>query len=107
MSGNNYFITTTTTDYSNLDWLNDNGIWRARYSLHPDTDFLKPTRVIYNPPYTICYFSDGSKEIAKCMEGDAFVKDVGVMVCVMHKIFRNKSEFHRIVESGYMQPPKE
>jgi hypothetical protein len=67
----------------------------------------KPVRVIYNDPYTICYFQDGSKEVVKVMEGDTFSKENGVLECIAKKVFNNHNEFKRLVESGYVVPKKE
>ena len=65
-----------------------------------------PTKIIYNPPYTICYFGD-DKEIVKCSEFDEFKPDFGVMACIMRRMFSTRAEFDRLVESGSWQEPKE
>lgn len=65
-----------------------------------------PTRIIYNPPYTICYFGE-DKEIVKCSEFDEFKPDFGVMACIMRRMFSTRAEFDRLVESGSWQEPKE
>ena len=65
-----------------------------------------PTRIIYNPPYTICYFGD-DKVIVKCSDFDEFKPDFGVMACIMRKMFDTRAEFDRLVESGSWQEPKE
>lgn len=73
-------------------------------------DFLQnqfyPTRVIYNPPYTICYFGD-ERIVVKCSEFDEFKPDFGVMACIMRRMFDSRAEFDRLVESGSWQEPKE
>lgn len=68
---------------------------------------FSPIRIIYNPPHTICYFPDGDKTVAGCSEGEVFSKETGVMACIIKKIFKNRAEFLRLVNSGYEQPPKE
>lgn len=65
-----------------------------------------PTRIIYNPPYTICYFGE-EKEIVKCSEFDEYKPDFGVMACIMRRLFESRAEFERLVESGSWQEPKE
>ncbi len=67
---------------------------------------LIPTKIIYNNTTTICYFKDGSKEVVHCAEGEVFVKEVGVMSCIMKKLFKTRNDFKRLVNSGYMQPIK-
>lgn len=68
--------------------------------------YLTPIKIIYNDKSTICYFKDGSKEIVHCAEGEQFIKEVGVMSCIMKKLFNSRNEFKRLVESGYEQPKK-
>ena len=43
------------------------------------------TRILYNNPATIVFWSDGTKTITKAIGGDAYSKEVGLMVCVMKK----------------------
>lgn len=63
-----------------------------------------PISVTYNAPATICIFPDGEKIVSKCMEGDTFVKENGVMACIMRKMFETRGEFLRLVEEGYDIP---
>lgn len=65
-----------------------------------------PTRIIYNPPYTICYFGE-EKVIVKCSEFDEFKPDFGVMACIMRRLFDTRADFERLVDSGSWQEPKE
>jgi hypothetical protein len=67
-------------------------------------DYLIPTKIIYNDKTTVCYFKDGSKETVHCAEDEQFVKEVGVMSCIMKKLFDSRNEFKRLVDSGYVQP---
>ena len=64
------------------------------------TNRVKPTRIIFNIPATICFFSDGEKIVAKCSEGEEFIPEYGVMACIMKKIFGTRSAFLRMVEDG-------
>ena len=58
---------------------------------------LKIKDVIFNPPATIVFWSDGSKTIVKCMEGDTFDKETGLAMAICKRIFSDKfhSEFRR------------
>jgi len=67
---------------------------------------LVPTKIIYNDKTTVCYFKDGSKEMVHCAEDEQFVKEVGVMSCIMKKLFDSRNDFKRLVNSGYVQPQK-
>ena len=53
--------------------------------------------VIFNPPATIVFWSDGSKTVVKCMEGDTFDKQTGLAMAICKRIFSDKfhSEFKR------------
>lgn len=71
---------------------------------------FRPTKIIYNPPYTICYFGDeknNDKVIVKCSEFDEFKPDFGVMACIMRRIFNKRADFERLVKSGHWQIKKE
>ena len=53
--------------------------------------------VIFNPPATIVFWSDGTKTVVKCMEGDTFDKQTGLAMAICKRIFNDKfhSEFKR------------
>jgi hypothetical protein len=65
---------------------------------------LKPSRIIFNNKSTICYFPDGDKVVVTCHEGEAYEKEVGVMACIMKKLYGTRAEFLRTVHNGYVQP---
>lgn len=69
------------------------------------SDFI-PVKIIYNDTTTVCYFKDGSKETVHCAEDEQFVKEVGVMSCIMKKLFNSRNDFKRLVNAGYVQPKK-
>ena len=51
-------------------------------------------KVIFNEPATIVLWSDGSKTVVKCKEGEEFDPDVGLAMCVCKRLFGNA--FHYI-----------
>jgi len=65
---------------------------------------LIPTKIIYNNKTTICYFGDNTKEVVRCADGEDFDKEVGVMSCIMKRLFKSRNEFKRLVDGGYVQP---
>jgi len=73
----------------------------------PNYDNLIPIRITYSPPATICYFPDGDKIIAMCGKDDVFSKEVGVMVCIMKKLFGDYRGLSELSATGNDQPPKE
>jgi len=68
---------------------------------------LIPVRITYSPPATICYFPDGDKVVAMCGKDDVFSKEVGVMVCIMKKLFGSYHSLSELAETGNEQVSKE
>jgi hypothetical protein len=60
-----------------------------------------PTKIIYCCPATICFFPDGTKTIVKCAEDEEYIKEEGVMACIMKKLFASRNQFKKLVNSGY------
>jgi hypothetical protein len=63
-------------------------------------DFI-PVKIIYNCPATICYFKDGTKEVVMVTPNEEYIEEVGVMACIMKRLFKSRNEFKRLVKSGY------
>lgn len=51
-------------------------------------------RVIFNDPATIVFWKGGDKTVVKCMDGDAYSKEVGLAMCVCKRVFGDK--YHRV-----------
>lgn len=51
-------------------------------------------RVIFNDPATIVFWKGGGKTVVKCMDGDAYSKEVGLAMCVCKRVFGDK--YHRV-----------
>lgn len=47
---------------------------------------------IFNDPATICYWTDGTKTVVKCQEGDTYSPEAGLALCYMKKILGNTSK---------------
>lgn len=47
-------------------------------------------KVIYNDPATIIFWSDGTKTVVKCMEGENYDPEKGFMAAVTKKVFGDK-----------------
>lgn len=60
-------------------------------------------RVVFNPPFTVVFFEDGSKSISRCHENDTFDPEVGVMVAVAKKIYPNRKEILDLVDNAFWQ----
>lgn len=56
-----------------------------------DTVAPKIDRVIFAPPATIVYWTDKSKTVVKCKEGDQYDEKLGLGLCFLKKFTGNKS----------------
>lgn len=52
--------------------------------------------VIFNSPATIVMWSDGSKTVVKCQEGDTYNPELGLAMCVVKKCCGNKGNFNDV-----------
>lgn len=85
-----YTSTNNCTNYTVGGW----------FKLPTEKEFI-PVKVIYNCPATICYFPDGTKEVVKVAEDEEYVKEYGVMACIIKKIFKSRNQFKKLVRAGY------
>lgn len=53
----------------------------------------KIKNVIFNDPATIVFWSDGSKTVVKCGEGDTFDPEKGLAMAISKKFFDNKGYY--------------
>lgn len=59
---------------------------------------IKVTKVIYNDPATIVYFSDGSKTVVKTYYGDSFDEQTGLLMCIAKRFLGD--EFHKVLREN-------
>lgn len=50
--------------------------------------------VIFHDPATIVFWSDGSKTVVKCQDGDTFSKETGLSMAIAKKALGNKGRFN-------------
>lgn len=50
--------------------------------------------VIFNEPATIVFWTDGSKTIVKCQEGDTYSKEVGLTMAIVKKVYGNNGNYN-------------
>lgn len=62
----------------------------------PNPDQSEPKRVIFNKPYTIVIWKDGTKTMVKCDEEDVYDKEKGLALCYVKKMFGNKGKYYDI-----------
>ena len=59
----------------------------------------KISRVIFNGPATIVFWSDGDKTVVKCMESDTYSYETGVAMCMLKKIFgKSYKDFKKYIK---------
>lgn len=64
------------------------------------------TKVIFNDPATIVFWSDGTKTVVKCCKDDTFDKEKGLAMAVCKKVTGNNAErFHRGMRSWIKPEP--
>ena len=61
---------------------------RAEYM---ENTAVRMKRAIFAPPATIVYWSDDTKTVVKCQEGDTYDKKLGLALCFLKKFTGNKS----------------
>ncbi len=55
-------------------------------------------KVIFNKPYTIVLWKDGSKTMIKCGENDVYDKEKGLALCISKKVYGNKYGWYDIFQ---------
>ena len=56
----------------------------------------KITRVVFNDPATIVIWSDGTKTVVKCQDGDVYSKREGLAMCIAKKHFGNTGLYNDV-----------
>jgi hypothetical protein len=54
------------------------------------------TKVHFNPPMTIVLWSDGTKTMVKCQDGDIYSEEVGLSLCITKKALGNMPNFNNV-----------
>lgn len=65
--------------------------------------------VIFNPPATVVYWTDGSKTVVKCNAKDSFDPEKGLAMAIAKRCASNSPDFYKemqkwVKKSGYKQP---
>ena len=85
------------------------GNWRIRSgALYPRCEGKKTASatntaaikdVIFAPPATIVYWSDGSKTVVKCSEKDVFDPEKGLAMAIVKRCGGNKGSYYREIQN--------
>ena len=60
------------------------------------TPEIKITKVIFNPPATIVFWSDNTKTVVKCGKNDTFDHEKGLAMAICKKSYGNKGNYYNI-----------
>ena len=70
-------------------------VWTIKEATGYPDDGVCIKKVIFNDPATIVLWSDGTKTVVKCRDGEIFDKHTGFAMCVVKKIYG--PDFHHII----------
>lgn len=60
--------------------------------------YFQIKKVIFNNPATIVFWTDGTKTVVKCAEGDTFSKETGLALAFMKKAHNNKGNYNDVLK---------
>jgi hypothetical protein len=75
-----------------------------RYSPYERPASIK--KVIFNDPATIVIWSDDTKTVVKCQEGDTYSKELGLAMCISKKFLGNKGNFNEEFKKWIQEEPE-
>ena len=66
--------------------------------IYKNTNVKRPTikNVIFNPPATIVFWTDGTKTVVKCQDGDEFDPEKGIAMAYIKKVNSDKGNYNEI-----------
>lgn len=59
---------------------------------------LIPTKIIYNPPATIVFWTDGTKTVVKCSAEDEYNEYYGFLCALGKKMFGTNSHLKKLID---------
>lgn len=76
-----------------------------RFDVFAPTATLAIKKVIYNNPATIVIWSDGTKTVVKCKEGDTYSKELGLAMCLSKKCLGDN--YHKVFKEWVPEETEE
>ena len=73
------------------------------------TKRFEPEKIIFNPPATIVFWSDGTKTVVKASNGDIFNEEIGFAMALARKVY-GRSHFQKLIKNanrGTAKTPKD
>lgn len=81
------------------NWRICQGAFDAGKKVASATNTAAIKNVIFAPPATIVYWSDGSKTVVKCSEKDAFDPEKGLAMAIAKRCGGNKGSYYKEIQS--------
>lgn len=88
--------TLNTADKINIAGITDNATIRSSVIPKPTNYLPEIKNVKFNGPATIVFWTDGTKTVVKCQDGDDYSEEVGLAMCIVKKAFGNMSKHNDI-----------
>lgn len=84
-----------------LSEMTPSGFWGVRIpksieSLMSDCNRIFITKVVYNDPATVVWWSDGSKTVVRCQKGNTYSPETGLDMAICKKVFGNDGRFNKV-----------
>ena len=62
----------------------------------PENYLPEIKNVKFNGPATIVFWTDGTKTVVKCQDGDDYSEEAGLAMCIVKKAFGNTSKYNDV-----------
>lgn len=83
-----------------LKWVEQFGGWISSspiaYSV-PYSTYLAISKIVYNKPYTIVKWEDGTTTKSQCAPEDEYSESTGLLVCILKKLGLNCAQIDQIL----------
>lgn len=92
----------TFTRFGMNDVMNDSEYFKGFVMRLTEVDcnspYPKPVKIIYNPPATIVFWTDGTKTVVKCCEEDEYNEYYGFLCALGKKMFGTNSHLKKMID---------
>ena len=68
---------------------------------------IEVKKAIFNDPYTIVLWSDGTKTVVKCQDGDEYDRERGVLACIAKMAAGNTGRYNNLVKAALQFAPQQ
>ncbi len=92
------YLNTSYSPYYFASWTTSRLASTSAYGLTPLKETCLPNiiKVVYHNPATIVFWSDGTKTVVKCQNGDTYSAETGLAMAICKKAYGNKNQFNKV-----------